>query len=95
MGGVGLKNSEYTIHISLKRKDGTKGSSQTIHKDSVGTKWTVTSATGKTCPKMTAEQLISHLFKVFISGKAIVEVVPDSPEEQCIQIQAINMNKIQ
>ena len=76
-----LKNTEITIHISLKRKDGTKGSSQTIHKDNTGTKWTVTSSAGKTYPKVTAEQLLSHLFKAILSGKAIVEVIPDSPEK--------------
>jgi len=75
-----LKNTEFTIRISLKRRDGAKGSTQTIHKDSAGTKWTVTSAAGKTYPKMTAEQLLSHLFKTVISGKAIIEIVPDSPE---------------
>jgi hypothetical protein len=90
-----VKNTECAIHISLKREDGTRGSSQTIRKDSAGTKWTVTSGTGKIYPKMTAEQLLSHLLKVFISGKAIVEVLPDSPEAQCLQIQAVGIDKTQ
>jgi hypothetical protein len=75
-----LKNTEITIHISIKRKDGTRGSTHTDHKDSTGTKWTSTLANGKTF-KMSAEQLLSHLFKAILSGKAIIEVAPDSPEK--------------
>jgi hypothetical protein len=75
-----LKNTEITIHLSVKRKNGTKGSTHTIHKDVAGTKWTSTLANGKTF-KMSPEQLLSHLFKATLSGKAIIEVVPDSPEK--------------
>lgn len=71
-----MRNNEITIRISLKRKDGTKGSSQTIRKDCAGTKWTITSAAGKTY-RMSPEQLLSHLFKVIVSGKAVIEVIPD------------------
>ncbi|KTB47996.1 hypothetical protein [Dehalogenimonas alkenigignens] len=71
-----MRNNEITIHISLKRKDGTGGSSQTIHKGSSGTKWTITSAAGKKY-RMSPEQLLSHLFKVIAGGKAVIEVVPD------------------
>jgi hypothetical protein len=73
-----MRNNEITIHISLKRKDGTRGPSQTIHKDSSGTKWTITSASGKKY-RMSPEQLLSHLFKVIVSDKAVIEVVPDPP----------------
>jgi hypothetical protein len=75
-----LKNTEITIRLSVKRKDGTRGSTHTIHKDSTGTKWTSTLANGKTF-KMSPEQLLSHIFKAILTGKAIIEVVPDSPEK--------------
>jgi hypothetical protein len=75
-----LKNTEITILLSVKRKDGTRGSTHTIHKDSTGTKWTSTLSNGKTF-KMSPEQLLSHILKAILIGKAIVEVVPDSPEK--------------
>jgi hypothetical protein len=75
-----LKNTEITVRLSVKHKDGTRGSTHTIHKDSTGTKWTSTLANGKKF-KMSPEQLLSHLFKAILAGKAIVEVVPDSPEK--------------
>lgn len=75
-----MKNTEITIRMSVKRKDSTRGATHTIHKDSEGTKWTSTLANGKRF-KMSPEQLLSHLFKAIFAGKAIVEVVPDSPEK--------------
>ena len=87
-----MKNRECTIRISMKLKDGTRGSSQTIRKDDSGPNWTITAAAGKTC-RMSSDQLLSHLFKAMTIGKTIVEVIPDSPEVQCVQIQAVNIDR--
>jgi len=76
----------------MKLKDGTRGSGQTIRKDSTGSNWTITAAAGKTY-RMSTDQLLSHLFKAMTIGKTIVEVVPDSPEAQCVQIQAVNIGR--
>ena len=76
-----MRNNEITIHMSIKRKDGTRGSTQTIHKDSCGTKWTVNIASGKTF-KMSPEQLLSHVFKAILCGKTIIDIVTDLPESE-------------
>ena len=89
-----MKNNECTIRISMRLKDGTKGSSQTIRKDSTVASWTITAAAGKTY-RMSTDQLLSHLFKAMTIGKTIVEVVPDSPETQCVRIQAVNIDRIE
>jgi hypothetical protein len=88
-----LKNNECTIRISMKLKDGTRGSSQTIRKDNTEPNWTITAAAGKTY-RMSSDQLLSHLFKAMTIGKTIVEVIPDSAEAQCVQIQALNIDRI-
>ncbi len=41
---------------------------------------------------MSPDQLLSHLFKALTVGKTIVEVIPDSPDAQSVQIQTLNID---